>query len=201
MMIDSDMFLIKNFCVTDYLKDWDIAGLSMIRGNTYYLCAYLIFFKMDNLPNKETMQFKPIANIAFSDTGGSMYYYFKANPFIKIRYFDQNYRLLISDTFSIYAGKTDSAEFTQGFYFVPKCKKCQSTNSTCQHGLNFLAEYGISQEIIDLIAKKDFIPNSELVMKGTFIHYQAVSNYIASSQSFLMQKNEQLNNFITTLLN
>lgn len=81
LWLDSDMFLIDDLDVEDYLKDCIISGLPQIRGKIKYMWNGLMFFNMPKI-----MDIDP--NIYFNidfvegnhlDTGGQTYYYFKKN--------------------------------------------------------------------------------------------------------------------------
>ncbi len=197
MMIDSDMFLIKNFCVSKYLENYDIAGLLQIKEDrVHFLWAGLLMFNMNKLPDKETMQFKGgIIEDVLCDTGGSLHYYLKKHPELKIRNFEQQYRLFLDENFGLYAiNNVTSPSINPVFH--PKCNKCQLSHATCTHTADILKEFGINQIIINNILEKEFIPKSEFVMQDTFLHYQSVSNWDNKDQVFLNEKMRQLKNFL-----
>tara|TARA_Y100000004_G_scaffold181084_1_gene226388 strand:- start:17 stop:778 length:762 start_codon:yes stop_codon:yes gene_type:complete len=79
--LDSDMFLIDEFDIEDYVSDCVIAGLPQVRGHIKYMWNGIMFFNMPKL-----MALDP--NIKFNidnidgyelDTGGETYHYFKKN--------------------------------------------------------------------------------------------------------------------------
>ena len=78
---DSDMFLIDQFDIQDYMSDCVIAGLPQIRKHIKYMWNGLMFFNMPKLLDLDS-------NISFNvdyidgehlDTGGETYKYFKKN--------------------------------------------------------------------------------------------------------------------------
>lgn len=78
---DSDMFLIDNFDILNYMSDCVISGLPQIRKHIKYMWNGLMFFNMPKL-----LKLDP--NIRFNvdfidgehlDTGGETYRYFKKN--------------------------------------------------------------------------------------------------------------------------
>lgn len=88
LMIDSDMFLIKDFCAKEFLQGYQISGCHQARGHVYYIWPGLVFMDMPNLPNKKTLNFRPGRRIEGQavDTGGHTYLYLKNNPSVKIKY-------------------------------------------------------------------------------------------------------------------
>lgn len=201
MMIDSDMFLAKKFSVEDYMAGYDIAGLSQTRGYAHFLWAGLIFFRMDTLPNKHSMQFKGgVAGDIPYDTGGSLHYYFQENPSVRIRYFDQDFRLFIGKYFNVYGIHNTLLTKFEDPFFYPQCKSCKNAHVQCTHAGAVLEELGIDPKIVSLVEAHNFIPEVELVLKDTFIHYQAVSNYRNESKKFHNKKTKKLNKFIKKIL-
>ncbi len=75
MIIDSDMFLIKEFCVQEFLNGFDIAGVLQSRQHIKYIWNGLVFFNMQTLPDKKTIDFNcgKIDGIGV-DVGGHTYY-------------------------------------------------------------------------------------------------------------------------------
>jgi len=79
--LDSDMFLIDNFDIEDYMVDCVISGLPQVREHIKYMWNGLMFFNMPKLLDLDPhIKF----NIDFIDghhldTGGETYQYFKKN--------------------------------------------------------------------------------------------------------------------------
>jgi hypothetical protein len=81
LFLDSDMFLIEEFSIDDYLNDCIIAGLPQMRGTIKYIWNGIMFFDMKKI-------FEIDSRISFSDgiveghltdVGGHTYYYFRRN--------------------------------------------------------------------------------------------------------------------------
>ena len=92
VMIDADMFLIKQFNIKEYLQNYDLIAWYQDReGNgkkVIYMAPSLVFMDMRTLPNKRTINFEG-GNIEGlpCDVGGQMYYYFKNNPTLKMKFY------------------------------------------------------------------------------------------------------------------
>ena len=49
LFLDSDMFLLDNFSMVDYMKDEIISGLKQVRGNIEYMWNGIMFFNMPKI--------------------------------------------------------------------------------------------------------------------------------------------------------
>jgi len=81
LFLDSDMFLLDNFSMVDYMKDEIISGLKQVRGNIEYMWNGIMFFNMPKI-----MEIDPDLNFSdglvegeMTDIGGHLYYYFNKN--------------------------------------------------------------------------------------------------------------------------
>src|ERR1700733_12744545 len=92
MIIDSDMFLVKEFCVQEFLDGFDIAGVPQLRQHIEYIWVGLVCFNMQTLPDKKTIDFHcgQIDGIKV-DTGGQTYHYFKDHPEVMKKPIDNQY--------------------------------------------------------------------------------------------------------------
>ncbi len=81
LLIDADMFLIKEFSLVQALQNASFAGVPQKRGHISYVWNGLLFFNMQTLPDKETLNFNctSIDGIAL-DVGGATYPYFQSHP-------------------------------------------------------------------------------------------------------------------------
>ncbi len=87
VIIDSDLFLVKNFSIEKYMKNWDIAAVLQSRDNgVRHLWNGLVFMDMRTLPEKRTLNFncgyvegQPV------DTGGYTHYYLKKYPELRLQ--------------------------------------------------------------------------------------------------------------------
>lgn len=85
VLLDSDMFLIRDFSVADYLGEREIAGIPQTRGPVHYLWNGLMFLNMNTLPDKRSLNFNcGIVEGQHVDTAGFTYYYFQQHPEVKV---------------------------------------------------------------------------------------------------------------------
>jgi len=102
-MIDSDMFPVKPFSVNEYMKGYDIAGDEQFRPcqgpkKVVYISPLTVFMNMKTLPNKKAIDFTGDKVEGEScDVGGHLYYYFKANPKVKLKFTKVNCIAALSD--------------------------------------------------------------------------------------------------------
>lgn len=91
MIIDSDMFLIKDFNVEEYMKDCDLSGVPQSRGHINYIWNGIVFFNMNTLPEKRTLSFNcgRVEGIG-CDVGGYTHYYFKNHPELRYKNIPQH---------------------------------------------------------------------------------------------------------------
>jgi hypothetical protein len=92
MIIDSDMFLVKEFCAQEFLNGFDIAGVPQSRQHVEYIWNGLVFLNMQTLPDKKTINFNcgKVDGIAV-DVGGQTYRYFKNHPQVMIQLVDNQH--------------------------------------------------------------------------------------------------------------
>lgn len=176
-LFDSDLFLIKEFSIKEYMKDYDIAGLWQARGHVNYLWIGLVFLNMATMPNKDTIDF----GLGFidnfnTDSGGKTHYYLKNNPTARVKWLDNV--VYISDM---------------------TCNSCK-TNQTpiCSHNLDLMKQLEFSQPLTYL-AQLSRSSNSEIYLKNTFLHYRAGSNWNWESPDFHDKKTKQMLRFLAQL--
>lgn len=78
---DSDLFLIDDFDIVDYMNDAIIAGLPQYRGNITYMWNGIMFFNMPKMEDLDIDFSDGVVNGELTDVGGNTYYYFKKNNF------------------------------------------------------------------------------------------------------------------------
>lgn len=76
---DSDMFLIDEFDISEYMNDAMIAGLPQQRGNVTYMWNGIMFFHMSKLEDLDIDFSDGIVEGEMTDVGGNTYYYFQKN--------------------------------------------------------------------------------------------------------------------------
>lgn len=176
MIIDSDMFLIKQFSIEEFMKNTSLAGVSQSRGHVSYLWNGLVFFNMNNLPNKREMNFNcGIVEGQPTDVGGYLHYYFKQYPNIACKYIN----VLHSD--------------------AVKCDSCRISNAElCQHNTSKLEELKFDPICIKFFQNAN---NIEFLIDNHFVHYRGGGNWDHKSSYYHQMKTQALNNFLKDLLN
>lgn len=76
---DSDMFLVDEFCIVEYMEDSIIAGLPQYRGDVTYMWNGIMFFNMPKIENLNIDFSDGVVEGEMTDVGGHTYYYFKEN--------------------------------------------------------------------------------------------------------------------------
>lgn len=74
---DSDLFLIDEFDIQEYMSDAIIAGLPQKRGNITYMWNGIMFFNMPQIKDLDIDFSEGIVDGEMTDVGGHTYYYFK----------------------------------------------------------------------------------------------------------------------------
>lgn len=76
-IIDSDMFLVSELNIADYLKGYDIAGVQQRRGKIEYLWNGILFMSGD-MPGKDELNFMHgVVEGESTDVGGHFWYWLK----------------------------------------------------------------------------------------------------------------------------
>jgi hypothetical protein len=117
VILDSDMFMINEFSIIDYLYGYDIAAIIQNRHITY-LGPAIMFFNLDTLPNKNEMSFM-CGDIegARADVGGRLYYWLKNNPELKIRYMSTNGIICLKNNNLQFIPKNLIQEYDEDYQF------------------------------------------------------------------------------------
>ena len=88
-IMEGDVFLIKEFSIREYLKNYDFIGSIQTDREgkgLEYIWIGLTFLNIKNLPNVKDLNFDlTFINGTFLDSGGSTYYYLKNNHRIRIK--------------------------------------------------------------------------------------------------------------------
>jgi len=74
--LDSDMFLIDEFDIEEYMEDAIIAGLPQVRGHVTYMWNGIMFFNMPKIEDKDIDFSDGIVEGEMTDVGGHTYWYF-----------------------------------------------------------------------------------------------------------------------------
>jgi len=76
---DSDLFLIDEFDIVEYMNDAIIAGLPQYRGSVTYMWNGIMFFNMSMMEDLNINFSDGVIENELTDVGGHTYYYFKKN--------------------------------------------------------------------------------------------------------------------------
>lgn len=181
MIIDSDMFMIHEFSVENYLKNYDLAGHLQLRGDHQeinYVWNGLLFFNMNTLPDARSLNFNcGWVEGVLTDVGGYTYYYFKENPTAKIKYFE-------------------NMHYIKDFW----CTECtQNNQAVCMHHANTMKKCGFSDPLITLAIQSNN-SNMEVFLDNRFLHYRAGGNWNNESAKYHEKKTTLLMDFINAQL-
>lgn len=167
ILLDSDLFLVKEFSFKEYMKEHALGGLYQSRREGQVLVEYLwigiAFLNLPKMPYKETIDFNcgEVANIPV-DPGGHTYYYLQEHPDLPVRFFDN---LVVS---------------------FANCPSCEEAQVGCVHNTEALELRGFDPQQIAFIQSGPL--ECEYVLDGTFLHYRAGSNWNHRSQEFHARK-------------
>jgi len=85
-IIDSDMFLVAEFDLRQYMSGYDIAAVKQVRGHVRYMWNGLMFFNIPTLPSIDHMNFMcGLIDGVATDVGGFLYYWIRENPHARVR--------------------------------------------------------------------------------------------------------------------
>lgn len=180
-VIDSDMFLIRDFSIADYLKDYDIAAVAQWRGSmgcVKYIWNGIMFFNMNTLPNKRSLNFNCGTILGnHTDTGGFTYYYFKENPNAKVLYM------------------RDQLDLTDGDYIV---------NSYELEGRDYIDEEEVLNAVKSNKPLLQFMQEQpddiQFFLDFAILHYRRAGNYHNKPNKYHKHKTEILRKFMNGIL-
>jgi hypothetical protein len=188
-LLDSDLFLVKEFSIKEFMQDSPLGGLYQARAKDKELIDYLwvgiVFLDMANLPDSDTIQFSP-TNVRGTqlDTGGLTHHYLAAHRKVPVTYFNQFYNRV-------------AFELMQA-----PCEKCANTGQTpCEHAIQRAKDYGKfdDNQIKYIIASG---PNdAEFYIDSHFIHYRGGTNWDGQSDAHHRRKTQTFTDYIHTILN
>lgn len=182
ILVDSDLFLIKEFSFRKYLKNYDLAGYNRIveyskndQIGINYLWIGLIFINMKSLPNKTMFNINcSFCNNVLIDTGGQTHYYIKHNHRAHIKYFDKLFM------HSHYCNTCKKEKSYRCFHNTTELKSLGFDNKT----IAFIQEVPIdwftgvprTNEIVGVGYR-----NIEFLLNNNFVHFAGASGYASSS--------------------
>lgn len=107
---DSDLFLIDEFDIIEYMSDAIIAGLPQYRGSVTYMWNGIMFFNMPMMGDLDINFSDGVVENEMTDVGGHTYYYFKKNN-IQMKETDVQYPTHYYDI------ELQNEEVTRGYNF------------------------------------------------------------------------------------
>lgn len=107
---DSDLFLIDEFDIAEYMSDAIIAGLPQYRGSVTYMWNGIMFFNMPMMKDLSINFSDGIIEGELTDVGGHTYHYFKKNN-IQMKETDVQYPTHYYDI------ELQNEEVTRGYNF------------------------------------------------------------------------------------
>lgn len=180
MLFDSDLFLVKDFSVKEYLNGYHLAGLAQGRKgtteNVNYLWIGLVFLDMGSMPNKKSINFNcGRVKGAPVDAGGHTHYYLTQNPPPKVRYFG-----VLSSPFV-------------------RCEECKKADFyPCVHNRDILAAHGFDDNQIRFVQGGPM--NCEFMMGTHFLHYRGGTNWDNQQEGFHIKKKKLFKEYIEAAL-
>ena len=107
---DSDLFLVDEFDIVDYMNGAIIAGLPQYRGSVTYMWNGIMFFNMPMMEDLNINFSDGVIEDELTDVGGHTYYYFKKNN-IQMKETDVQYPTHYYDI------ELQNEEVTRGYNF------------------------------------------------------------------------------------
>lgn len=179
-LFDSDLFLVKEFSIKNFLQNYSLSGLRQIKkqGDIHieYLWIGLVFLDMRKMPNKESLNFNcgRIRNVAV-DAGGHTYYYLQEHPEAQVRYLN---------------------EICSPFSLCPVCKK--ENNLFCVHNDEVLKARGFDNDQIKAI--QSGLVSCSFMGNNCFFHYRGGTNWNNLPEEFHKRKTKIFNEYLNRIL-
>lgn len=170
MLIDSDMFLIRDLNVEELLNNHDIAALAQVKdgknGPVTYMLPNLIIFNMLTCPDRQTLNFDlGFIDEVNTDTAGFTHYYLKDHPELKWLKTNIHYQL---------------------------------TDKDLKLNPELIDTYARFPILWDIMINKRF--DYEFYIDCAFLHFRAGSNWNKMEEGKLSAKSQLLSNCIEELL-
>lgn len=170
LLIDSDMFLIRDFSVEKYLGNYQLASNPQGRhGATQfvtYLLPNLVFFNMNEIPDRRNIDFgMGVIDGVYTDTGGYTHLYLSQHPDVKWLHTNVAYQMSEVPTF-----------------LQPEVVESLKANPKLWH----------------LMTVQEF--DYEFYADFTFLHFRAGSNWYQMEHSKMARKTLMLSEAIEELI-
>ncbi|HRN78507.1 MAG TPA: hypothetical protein PLU71_04660 [Candidatus Dependentiae bacterium] len=183
LVLDSDIFPIRPFHISNYMHGKDIAAfIKRAPNNVFCLCPVLCFLNMNNLPDKKSLNFNcGIVNESVTDSGGFTYYYLIEHPTLVV----ENINVLYSH--QLFLGDRGINREADDIKYVPNAVKSA-----------FYTNLGFNKKEIDFLLKK---PDTfEFYLNNHFLHFREGTNYSSASNNFINYKTQIFNEFINSIV-
>lgn len=188
VLLDSDMFLVKDFSVREYLGENPLSGLYQMRSKGDYIIDYLwvgiVFLDMSQLPNKEILDFSPgTIQGTGVDTGGYTHHYLSQHRDLPIKFMNMQY-----------------TQHAFNLLLQCGCGGCTTNLYPCWLGIQRLKNYGNFDDNQIRFIHATGGDNSEFYIDSHFFHYRCGSNWDNQSNAYHMNKTKCFNEYINTIL-
>ncbi|OGB83694.1 hypothetical protein A3F66_05235 [candidate division TM6 bacterium RIFCSPHIGHO2_12_FULL_32_22] len=192
LILDSDMFLIREFSVKEALNNYDVISPCQYHNNEkgdmiVHISIDLILMNIPRLPNKQTFS----VNCGFvdnfpTDAAGQSYWYFKNNPQVRVLY--PRHYIILDPKLNCdnHLCKNPDADSK---YFAERC-----INPT----RNNLEAAGFSNDEIEYIVGG--VTNSEFIFNNCFYHYRSGSNWNGRPKEYHEKKMRLFRDFIEKII-
>ncbi len=188
VLLDSDLFLVKEFSIGEYMQNHALAGLYQNRSSEKrtvdYLWIGIVFLDMRRLPDKKTLNFGlgKVKSIQ-TDTGGYSHYYLSKHRNVPVRHINLNY-----------------TKHAYGILKECPCSECKKGEYPCAQAIDNAKSYGkYNDEQIRFIYSAG-ADTSEFYLDSHFFHYRAGSNWDHQSSSYHANKTKSFNKYIKAIL-
>ena len=176
-LFDSDIFLIKEFSISQFLHNHKLAGPMVPCSQTFwphdcakfhpdikpfeYIWIGLVFLDMSQITNKTAINFNCgfVHNNIKVDAGGYTYYLFKSSG----------------------VTPKNISRISLGTLLCDACKGISNPQSSCTHNTDTLKEIGLTDRTIQLAQAMPLLNAKEgryieFLLYGTLIHYRGGTN-------------------------
>lgn len=182
VILDSDMFLIRPFSITQHMRDKDVSAyVKTAPKGIRCICPALSILHMDKLPNRRSMNF----NCGFAegdvpvDSGGWTHYYFKQHPSVNV------HEVSVIKSEHLYCGRIEQS--------IPV-----DTHTPEHVKRDTYQQHGFNEREIQFLLKQ---PNTfEFYLDKYFLHYSDGSNCYNKTQDFHAHKARIFKEFIDAIL-
>lgn len=190
MIIDSDMFLVRDFVISDYMDGIDLAAVPQRRSHVQYIWNGIVFLNMKTMPNKRSFNFNcGWVDGVVTDTGGHTYYYLRAQPTLRFKPVKQ---------YCIYDA-TLACETCQQAAALNGDSSCVHQDARHYTELDLIKNH-FDKKSRDFLLKHPPYPFEFFVEGGIFFHYRAGGNWNNQSSDYHARKTQFITNYMDDVL-